>query len=145
MKKIIAIIRNECVAASRSALDRIGIHGIVSLVVRGQCRKTGLIREGNHDASLPGGSLDHGPQRREERAAVPEQINAGYVKEGTVQEAPLKTMLVMAVSDENVFPAIQELIRINQTGQHGDGKIIVCPMVSIVGLGSGKDRETSAL
>ena len=36
-----------------------------------------------------------------------------------------KKLIYLVVNDTQVKPVIQAIIRVNQTGQHGDGKIFV--------------------
>ena len=39
-----------------------------------------------------------------------------------------KRMVSWLVPDEQVAETVRTLIRVNQTGNHGDGKIFVCPV-----------------
>ena len=43
-----------------------------------------------------------------------------------------KRLLTLVVGDDDVDRVVQEIIKINQTAQIGDGKIFVCPVDNVV-------------
>lgn len=145
MKNIIAIIRNECVEPSRSALEQIGVRGVAFLQVMWQKRQgwgTGISPLGDR------GHLTN-PDRLRHRHTTPpgpnSTVSADAPDTESLPEFLPKTMLIMAVIDEDVLPVIQALVRINQSGYPGDGRIFVCPMVTTIGIGTGKSGDTPVL
>jgi nitrogen regulatory protein PII 2 len=124
MKKIIAIIRNECVETSRAALTKLGVAGVAILRVREKipaCMPEPLC------SSRPGDSPDifRKPAGTGRKKLV---LGPGVPEPG--QGFHLRGMLIMVVGDEAVLPVISALIAVNGSGRHGDGKIFVCPMVT---------------
>lgn len=143
MKKIIAIIRAECVEPSKVVLERLGITGVVVLQVSGR----GMHKYSNgtldieyslqqqtfmDPAQPPESSTDS------ERYANPTshewEVNRGFFPQ---------RMLIIGVSGEDVLPVVHALIRVNQSGRHGDGKIFVCPMVTAIEFSEPDNRTLS--
>ena len=50
---------------------------------------------------------------------------------------PKRTFSLM-VEDENVDMIVDTIVKANQTGNHGDGKIFVCPLEDVVRISSGE-------
>lgn len=106
MKEIITIIRPKKVSATKEALVTLGIPSMTAIPVLGRGRQKGIDSEVNI----------------EYRAGILEQN-----KNGGMKYVP-KRYLSIIISDEHVEEAIAAIIRINQTGQIGDGKIFICPV-----------------
>ena len=53
-----------------------------------------------------------------------------------------KRMISTVVEDEEVPKVVETIIRTNQTGHIGDGKIFVCPMEDAVRVRTGENRRT---
>lgn len=49
-----------------------------------------------------------------------------------------KRMLTLVVQDEQVEDAVKVIIKANQTGNMGDGKIFVCPLKEVVRVRTGE-------
>ncbi len=99
MKEIYAIIRPGRDRAAKEALARVGCSTFTSVRVKGRGRQRGL------RSSLMGAGTD-----------TPQFVMMKYLP---------KKMIYMMVDDWYVKPAIRAIIRANQSGQHGDGKIFV--------------------
>ncbi|MCP5516498.1 MAG: P-II family nitrogen regulator [Verrucomicrobiales bacterium] len=117
MKEIYAIIQPNRVQATKEALAAVGTHPLNAFPCMGHGR--GQIDPRILDAAMKGS---------EEALAV------------LGQHPPLvpKRSLSIFLPDEQVEPAVQAIIRANQTGQHGDGKIYVCPVAAALRVRTGE-------
>lgn len=106
MKEIITIVRPKKVSATKEALVQLGIPSLTAIPVLGRGKQKGIDGEVNI----------------EYRKGILEQNKSGGMK-----YIP-KRYLSIVVSDENAEAVIDTIIKINQTGQIGDGKIFVCPV-----------------
>jgi len=98
MKEIYAIIRPGKDRATKEALARVGCGPLTSVRVKGRGKQRGL------RSSLF------------ESDGTPQFVLMKYLP---------KKMLYLVLDDWFVKPAIRAIVRANQTGQHGDGKIFV--------------------
>lgn len=105
MKEIIAVIRPNKMAATKEELVRIGFPSMTAAKVFGHGKQRGLAAEVAFEVS--------------EKLVAP----AG----GGMRWIP-KRMLSLVVPDREVAGVVAALIRVNQTGQIGDGRIFVSPM-----------------
>ena len=138
MKEIIAIIRNECVDPSKSALESIGIKGITFSNVTGRGRQKGTIRIPDPLGTMRRHIGVHMLQQRglikdvdNPRFHVPveKEIELGFLS---------KRMLIMVADDDDVLSIVQTLIRVNNTGHKGDGKIFICPVAGAIRIRTGE-------
>ena len=106
MKEIITIIRPKKVSATKEALVSLGIPSMTAIPVLGRGRQKGI----DSEVSI------------EYRAGILEQNKSGGMK-----YIP-KRYLSIVVGDENVEAVIGTILKVNQTGQIGDGKIFICPI-----------------
>ncbi len=106
MKEIITIIRPKKVNATKEALVQLGITSMTAIPVLGRGKQKGIDGEVNI----------------EYRKGILEQ------NKGVGMKYIPKRYLCLVVSDENADAVIDTIIKINQTGQIGDGKIFVCPV-----------------
>ena len=120
MKEIFAIIRPGKDRETKEALAKIGCFTFTSLRVKGRGRQRGL----RYTASTAQGSASLQP--------------------ATMQFLP-KKMLYMVVSDRQIKPAIQAIIRINQTNHYGDGKIFVLGANEARRIRTGEKGEAALL
>ncbi|MBE3588067.1 MAG: P-II family nitrogen regulator [Thermoanaerobacteraceae bacterium] len=114
MKEIIAIIRMNKVNETKKALADNGICGMHAMKVMGRGR-------------LPVDfSLLDGLEGREEIG--------GILADGLAGGSRLipKRMLTILAGDGDVDRVVQTIIRVNSTGNKGDGKIFVCPVLEAV-------------
>jgi len=98
MKEIIAIIRSERTAATRRILDELGIDSYTTLRVLGRSRQGGL----------------RYPRRWFRRSA-------------DIRFLP-KRLVEVLVEDHQVEAVVSAIIKANQTGRIGDGKIVILPV-----------------
>ncbi len=138
-----AIIREESVEKTNSALETLGLTGITFIYVTGRGEQGGRAR-----APELLGTLRHSAGARllaksgkeptsEMSDEIPDErkIGLGFLP---------KRMLIIVAIDTDVARIIQTLIEANQTGRHGDGKIFVCPIISAIRVSTG-DQGDDAL
>jgi len=144
MKEVIAIIRTDAVESTKNVLESVGIKAMTFADVIGRGRQKGAIQTMDPEATLRrnvGGYILHqrGVISDEEypRWAPPveKEFDLGFVP---------KKMLTMVLRDADVPMVVQTLIRANQTGQHGDGRIFVCPVGDSIRIRTG-ERGDKAL
>ncbi len=121
MKEVIAIIRRHNIQATKAGLLGIGIPALTMVSVEGRGKQKGL----------PGWNyeLDPALTKMEERNT------------GTSLRLIPKRMIYMVVEDGDVSKVVQTIIRTNQTGHVGDGKIFVCPVDDAVRVRTGENGE----
>ena len=103
MKEVMAVVRPERREATLEAMRKAGINDVLHLRVMGRGRQQGL--------------------QYLRRAQGEMEAGMTYLS---------KRMVSWLVPDEQVAETVRTLIRVNQTGNHGDGKIFVCPVVEAV-------------
>ena len=118
MKEIMAIIRPGKDRETKKALAKIGCLTFTSVRVQGRGKQRGL-----RYSSL---------------------VNDTGSPQFVVMKYLPKKMLYMVVTDRQLKPAIQTIIRVNQTNQYGDGKIFVAEMKDARRIRTG-ERGDSAI
>ena len=140
MKKIVAIIRDERVEETKTALEAVGVRGVTFSYVTGRGEQKGKIRAPARGLLRrePGSRMPLPPEPEAPGDADPEEreIEVGFLP---------KRMLVIVAGDSDVQPIVQAIIGANQTGRHGDGKIFVCPMVSAIRVRTGEQGDNALL
>lgn len=120
MKEIIAVIRREKVNETKSALAGIGFNALTIDSVLGRGKQKGYITE-------------------------VDPLMAGFESAvGSVHEFIPKRVISLVVDDEEVEAVVKSIIKVNQTGNYGDGKVFVCPISASVRIRTGEEG-TSAL
>ncbi|MDA8096707.1 MAG: P-II family nitrogen regulator [Desulforudis sp.] len=104
MKEIIAVIRPNKMQATKDELARIGFPSMTAAKVFGRGKQRGLAAELAFD--LPAKLATHG---------------------GGMRWIP-KRMVSLVVPSKDVSKVVAALIRVNQTGEIGDGRIFVSPI-----------------
>lgn len=136
MKEVMAIIRRDKVPATRAALDELGFSGMTIYSVEGRGKQKGLIQE--FDPEVPS-ELDTGVRLVE----TPSVYAREHPLTKVVRFIP-KRMLRVVVPDEAVGRVVEALIRVNQTGYPGDGRIFVLPVEEAVRVRTG-ERGAAAI
>ena len=121
VKEVIAIIRRHNTQATKAGLLGIGIPALTMVSVEGRGKQKGL----------PGWNyeLDPALTAMEERNT---DIDLHFIP---------KRMVYTVVEDCDVPKVVETIIRTNQTGHAGDGKIFVCPVEDTVRVRTGESRE----
>ena len=120
MKEIIAIIRMSKIQKTKNALAGIGYPSMTVNRVMGRGRQKGLY--------LPQSEIK--PEKAE-------------WKDRKMKYVP-KRMISVIVSDEGKTEVVETIIKINRTGNIGDGKIFICPIEEAVRIRT-DERDDKAL
>jgi nitrogen regulatory protein PII 2 len=121
MKEVIAIIRRHRLQETKAGLLGIGIPALTMVSVEGRGKQKGL----------PGWNYELDPALTEV-----EEKNTG----ARMRFIP-KRMIYTVVDDEDVPKVVETIIRTNQSGHVGDGKIFVCPLEDAVRVRTGENGE----
>ncbi len=121
MKEVIAIIRRHRLQETKAGLLGIGIPALTMVSVEGRGKQKGL----------PGWNYELDPA-----LTGIEEKNTGV----SMRFVP-KRMLYTVVEDEDVPKVVETIIRTNQSGHIGDGKIFVCPLYDAVRVRTGENGE----
>jgi nitrogen regulatory protein PII 2 len=105
MKEVMAIIRPKMVTKTKKGLDFLGFPAMNAVRVMGRGRQKAILSE------------------------IKLEINETNLTEadGAMRYIP-KRMLSLVVPDEDVSLVVEAIMKINHTGQIGDGKIFVSPI-----------------
>lgn len=121
MKEIIAIIRPNKMTQTKDVLNALGFPAMTAQRVMGRGKQKAIIGEVSFDI----------------------QNEALLKEEGTMRYIP-KRLISLIVPDEDVSLIVEAIMRVNQTGQNGDGKLFVCPIDEAVRVRT-NERGTKAL
>ncbi len=122
MKEIMAIIRMNMINQTKRALTEAGVSSITARDALG--RGKGLV-----DMKLLKGA-EHGYE---------EAIS----QLGQSQRLIPKRMLFIVAKEKYVKKIVQTIIKVNQTGKSGDGKIFVMPVSDSVSVRLGESGDTT--
>ncbi|HWQ20544.1 MAG TPA: P-II family nitrogen regulator [Methanotrichaceae archaeon] len=111
MKEVMAIIQMNRMEATKDALDVIGIPSITAYKVSGRGKQKGL--------QIPHPSKIEGSEQRSMK----------YIP---------KRMISIMVEDEFVPAVVAVITKVNRTGNFGDGRIFVCPIVESIRIRTGE-------
>jgi nitrogen regulatory protein PII 2 len=121
VKEIIAIIRRHRLQETKAGLLGLGIPALTMVSVEGRGKQKGL----------PGWNYELDPTLTEV-----EEKNTGV----SMRFVP-KRMIYAVVEDEDVPKVVETIIRTNQSGHIGDGKIFVCPLEDAVRVRTGESGD----
>ncbi|MBI5459919.1 P-II family nitrogen regulator [Methanobacterium sp.] len=121
MKEIIAIIRPNKMTQTKDVLNALGFPAMTAQRVMGRGKQKAIIGEVSFDI----------------------QNEALLKEEGSMRYIP-KRLISLIVPDEDVSLIVEAIMRVNQTGQNGDGKLFVCPVDEAVRVRT-NERGTKAL
>jgi nitrogen regulatory protein PII 2 len=124
MKEVIAVVRMNMMNRTKQALTEAGIAAFFAHEALG--RGKGLV----NPLVLQGAA-----QGREEAVTVLGEKDKLYPKR----------MVTVVVPDREVDDVVQAIIAVNRTGQPGDGKIFVLPVVDAVRVRTAEAGEKSIL
>jgi len=123
MKEIIAIIRPKQMRATKEVLDTLGFPSFLAISVLGRGHQRGIAGEVSCELS-------------------PEVLR--QAKAGGMKYVP-KRLLTIVVPDANVDQVVEAVVRVNQTGEIGDGKIFICPMEDALRVRTDETGESAIL
>ena len=122
MKEVMAIIRMNKMNQTKQALADIGVYSMTANRVMGRGK-------GRVDFRIINGA-------EEGREEAIYQLGQG-------PKLFPKRLMIVVVPDEKVPVVVRTLIAINQTGQAGDGKIFVMPLIDVVRVRTGQTGDTA--
>jgi nitrogen regulatory protein PII 2 len=131
MKEITAIIRRDKLPETKKALDDLGYPSLTIQSVEGRGKQRGAMC-GEMDSEMPDSYCT---------TAKLKPTPSTYALEHTLPKIALfvpKRLLTIVVPDDVVATVVKSLIRVNQTGKAGDGKIFVLPIENAVRVRTGE-------
>lgn len=131
MKEITAIIRRDKVPETKNVLDELGYPSVTIQSVDGRGMQKGDMCV-EMDVDMPESYCT---------AVKLKPTSSAYALEHTLPKIALfvpKRMLTMIVPDDLVSKIVKSIIKVNQTGKHGDGKIFVSPIESALRIRTGE-------
>lgn len=123
MKEIFAIIRPKMMSPTKAVLEELGYPAITAIPVLGRGKQRGIA--GEVDVEMRPELLEQNKTR-----------GMKYIP---------KRQLSIVVKDEDVGPVADAIIRVNRTGQFGDGKIFVCPVDDALRIRTDETGESAIL
>jgi nitrogen regulatory protein PII 2 len=138
MKQIIAIIREECLASSLSALQRIGVANAVAVPVTGRGRQKGAVNNSDHSPVL---GRNAGLHLRRKPLEPSQASHPPALRKPALRFLP-KEMLIVMADDGNVLFIVQALISVNRSGRPWRREDFVCVLS---GANSGWKRQGNRL
>jgi len=123
MKEVIAIVRMDKVGKTKAALTEAGVLGFTCRKVMGRGKK--VVHRALYSTFADGD--------------LPVSPVGEYITEG-VRLIP-KRIFVMMVPDDAVQKIVDTVMEVNCTGNPGDGKIFVLPVIETFRVRDGKQQE----
>ena len=105
MKEVIAIIRPNKMARTKDVLSSLGFPSMTANRVMGRGRQKAILNEVTFEIKEP----------------------TLLEEEGSMRYIP-KRLISLIVPDEDASLVVEAIMKVNHTGQIGDGKIFVCPV-----------------
>lgn len=131
MKELTAIIRRDKVPETKTVLDELGYPSVTIQSVDGRGQQKGDMCA-EMDSEMPESFCT---------AVKLVPTSSEYAIEHTLPKVALfvpKRMLTMIVPDDVVTKVVKSIIKVNQTGKRGDGKIFVMPIDTAVRIRTGE-------
>jgi len=118
MKEITAIIRPNKINKTKKVLETLGFPAMTAQRVLGRGKQEAIIREVTMDIDK----------------------TKLLQTEGAMRYIP-KRMLTLLVSDQDVSLVVESIMKVNQTGHKGDGRIFVSPLEEAIRVRTGEDGD----
>lgn len=122
MKEITAVIRRDRLPDTKKVLEDLGFPSLTIQSVDGRGKQKGMVCDNDLDPDLPDAFCT---------SAKLKPTPSSYALEHALPKVALfvpKRMLTMVVPDDLVSKIVKAIIKVNQTGKTGDGKIFVSPI-----------------
>ncbi len=125
MKEIIAIIRPNKVSKTAKALEAVGFPALTVMKCFGRGKQRGYL-----DVNLP------------DVIDMKKIVEEGE-KQGLYMKYIPKRLLSIVVNDEDVPLVVGIIMKVNRTGNIGDGKIFVLPVEDAIRIRTGDSGESA--
>jgi nitrogen regulatory protein PII 2 len=126
MKEITAIIRRDKLHETKKVLDELGYPSLSIQSIDGRGKQKGAVCDNDLDPELPDNYC---------MSVKLKPTPSTYALEHSLPKVALfvpKRMLTMVVPDDAVSKIVKSIVKVNQTGKTGDGKIFVSPIENAV-------------
>ncbi len=133
MKEITAIIRRDKLPETKKVLEELGYPSLTIQSVDGRGKQKGAMCA-EMDSEMPESFCT---------SAKLKPTPSTYALEHTLPKVALyvpKRLLTIIVPDDVVTKLVKAMIRVSQTGKHGDGKIFVSPIDNAVRVRTGEQN-----
>lgn len=137
MKEITAIIRRDKLPETKKVLEELGYPSLTIQSVEGRGKQKGAMCA-EMDSEMPDSFCT---------AVKLTPTPSTYALEHTLPKIALyvpKRMLTIVVPDDAVMKLVKAIIKANQTGKHGDGKIFISPVEGAIRVRTG-ERDGEAI
>jgi nitrogen regulatory protein PII 2 len=131
MKEITAIIRRDKLPETKNILEELGYPSLTIQSVDGRGRQKGALCA-EMDSEMPDSFCT---------AVKLKPTPSAYALDHTLPTVALfvpKRLLTIIVPDDVVTKVVKSIIKVNQTGKRGDGKIFVSPIESAARVRTGE-------
>lgn len=131
MKEITAIIRRDKLPETKRVLEELGYPSLTIQSVEGRGKQKGAMC-GEMDSELPESFCT---------AVKLKPTPSAYALEHTLPKVALfvpKRLLTIVVPDDLVTTMVKAIVRVNQTGRNGDGKVFVSPVEAALRVRTGE-------
>ncbi len=131
MKEITAIIRRDKLPVTRAALEALGYPSLTIQSVEGRGKQKGALCA-EMDSELPDAFCT---------AVKLTPTPSSYALEHTLPKVALfvpKRLLTIVAPDDVVTTIVKAIVKANQTGRNGDGKIFVSPIEGALRIRTGE-------
>lgn len=139
MKEITAIIRRDRLPETKKVLEELGYPSLTIQSVDGRGKQKGMVCDNDLDPDLPESFCT---------SARLKPTPSTYALEHALPKVALfvpKRLLTIVVPDDLVTKIVKSIIKVNQTGKTGDGKIFVSAIEGAIRVRTGEmDGEAIA-
>ncbi len=122
MKEVIAIIRPNKMARTKDVLSSLGFPSMTANRVMGRGRQKAILNEVTFEIKEP----------------------TLLEEEGSMRYIP-KRIISLIVPDKDASLVVEAIMKVNYTGQIGDGKIFVCPVEDAIRVRTKETGEEAIL
>ncbi len=137
MKEITAIIRRDRIQETKSVLAELGYPSLTIQSVEGRGKQRGAMC-GEMDSEMPDSFCT---------AVKLKATPSTYALDHALPKVALfvpKRLLTIVVPDDVVTTLVKSIIKVNQSGKAGDGKIFVSPIEGVLRVRTG-ERDGKAI
>lgn len=139
MKEICAVIRRDKLPETKKALEEAGFPSLSIQSVEGRGKQKGDVACTLADMDQDGAACN---SLHVKLRPTPSTYALEHTLPKYAQFVP-KRMVTMMVPDSAVESVVEAIVRVNSTGQYGDGKIFVCPLDSAGRIRTGESDEAA--